>query len=274
MNAIRALWLRLKARYPANTEVLNRLGEIGAALEQYEDAVKTVDSALELDPFYLGAYINLANVYFAVEDFDTAEHYLKQASDINPHSATVCQTYGEFLVTRGRVAEAVAMFDTVRAVCLPTFFSSRGFSSFSSVIYLWHWPLLSRAPRIIRNSGSISRECRSKFSCFCGDPGAFAVENANVSFVFFQWACSKDFIRGLWGPCRYPVMLSHSLYALGNYTPRAIFPEMCKINQSSVDLYCKSFGQLVDWRKVNFDLIGLLDFYCPNCFYGGGAKVI
>ena len=60
---------------------------------------------------------------------------------------------------------------------------------------------LSRAPRIIRNSGSISRECRSKFSSFCGDPGAFAVENTNVSLVFFQWVCSKDFIRGLWGLC-------------------------------------------------------------------------
>ena len=33
--------------------------------------------------------------------------------------------------------------------------------------------------------------------------------------------------------------LSHFLPSLGNYTRRAIFPETCKINQSSVDFHCK-----------------------------------
>ena len=39
-----------------------------------------------------------------------------------------------------------------------------------------------------------------------------------------------------------PVLLSHFLHSLGNYTRRAIFSEMCKINQSSVDFDCKPFG--------------------------------
>ena len=30
---------------------------------------------------------------------------------------------------------------------------------------------------------------------------------------------------------------------------------------------------MIDWWKVNFDLIGLLDSYRTICFYGGGAKV-
>ena len=33
------------------------------------------------------------------------------------------------------------------------------------------------------------------------------------------------------------------------------------------------FGWLIDWRQLNFDLIGLLDSYRTICFYGGGAKV-
>ena len=37
----------------------------------------------------------------------------------------------------------------------------------------------------------------------------------------------------------YPVRLRHFLHSLGNYTRRAIFPEMCKINQSSVDFHCE-----------------------------------
>ena len=59
----------------------------------------------------------------------------------------------------------------------------------------------------------------------------------------------------------------------GNHPRGAIFPTVDQINQSSVDFYCKSFAWLIDWRKVNFDLIGLLDTYRPICFYGGGAKV-
>ena len=37
----------------------------------------------------------------------------------------------------------------------------------------------------------------------------------------------------------HPVMLSHFLHSLGNYTRRAISLEMCEINQSSVDLRCE-----------------------------------
>ena len=45
----------------------------------------------------------------------------------------------------------------------------------------------------------------------------------------------------------HPVMLSSFLPSLGNYTRRAIFPEMCKINQSSVDFHGKPLGWLLDW---------------------------
>ena len=75
--------------------------------------------------------------------------------------------------------------------------------------------------------------------------------------------------QGRTGVLYYPTMLSHFLHSLRNYTLRAIFPEMCKINQSSVDCHCKPFGWLIDWRQVNFDLIGLLESYRPICFYGG-----
>ena len=37
----------------------------------------------------------------------------------------------------------------------------------------------------------------------------------------------------------------------GNYTRRAVFPEMCKINQSSVDFHCEPFGWLIDWLTMS-----------------------
>ena len=93
---------------------------------------------------------------------------------------------------------------------------------------------------------------------------------AEFQFVFRDFAGTlSEWVQALY--C--PVMSSHFLHSLGNYTRRAIFPEMCKINQSSLDFHCEPFGWLIDWRKVNFDLIGLLDSYRPTCFYGGGAKV-
>ena len=62
-----------------------------------------------------------------------------------------------------------------------------------------------------------------------------------------------------------PVMLSLFLHSLGNYTRRAIFPEMCKINQSSVDFHCELLWSLwLDW---------FIEFVPPDLFYGGGAKV-
>ena len=83
-------------------------------------------------------------------------------------------------------------------------------------------------------------------ACHCFTPNAFS--SHLLSLVLF-----------------YPVMLSHFLHSLGNYTRRAIFPDMCKINQSSVDFHCEPYD--------HFDLIGLVDSYRPICFYGGGAKV-
>ena len=61
-------------------------------------------------------------------------------------------------------------------------------------------------------------------------------------------------------PC-YPVMLNHFLHPLGNYTRRAIFPEMCKINQSSLDFHCKPLWSLwLDW---------FIGFVLPNLFLRG-----
>ena len=60
-------------------------------------------------------------------------------------------------------------------------------------------------------------------------------------------------------------MWSHFLHSLGNYTRGTIFPEMCKINQSSVDFHCEPLLSLwLDW---------FIGFAPPICFYGGGAKV-
>ena len=63
----------------------------------------------------------------------------------------------------------------------------------------------------------------------------------------------------------YPVTLSHFLDPPGNHPRRAIFPEMCKINQSSVDFHCKPLWSLwLDW---------FIGFVPPDLFFtGAGLK--
>ena len=67
-------------------------------------------------------------------------------------------------------------------------------------------------------------------------------------------------VRSLFGPTR-------------KSSPWGTFSD-CELNQSikrGLSLWTfRSIDWLIDWRKVNFDLIGLLDLIC---FYGGGAKV-
>ena len=58
-----------------------------------------------------------------------------------------------------------------------------------------------------------------------------------------------------------PRYVESLLHSLGNYTRRAIFPEMCKINQSSVDVHDKHMGQLwLDW---------FIGFVPPSLFLRG-----
>ena len=48
-----------------------------------------------------------------------------------------------------------------------------------------------------------------------------------------------------------PAVFGHFLDPPGNHPRGAIFPEICKINQSSVDFQCKPFGWLIDWLTIS-----------------------
>ena len=68
----------------------------------------------------------------------------------------------------------------------------------------------------------------------------------------------------------HPVWLSHFLHSLGNYTRRAIFPELCKINQSRVGFHCKPFVRLIDWLTISsLWLDWFIGFVPPDLFLRG-----
>ena len=92
-----------------------------------------------------------------------------------------------------------------------------------------------RRPTITRPISPIKTVKRPRWKSAC--PRIFGAYN-DFEFHFF------NFGGGGGGYC--PVMLSHFLDPPGNHPRRAIFPEMWKINQSSLDFHCKPFGWLID----------------------------
>ena len=97
---------------------------------------------------------------------------------------------------------------------------------------------------------------------------------ARILTRLFSFSCSTRVIVCFIINVLYcPAVFGHFLNPLGNHPRGAILPDG-RFNQSiKPRLSLWTLGWLIDWRKVNFDLIGLLDSYRTICFYGGGAKV-
>ncbi|GAU96572.1 hypothetical protein RvY_08000 [Ramazzottius varieornatus] len=105
------IWTELHEKYPTNTEITNRLGENYASRADIKNAIAVTLEAVERDPYFLVAHVNLGKLYFSAGEADKAEHHFKRAADINPHNSDVCWIYGEFLVFRRRVGDAIWWFE-------------------------------------------------------------------------------------------------------------------------------------------------------------------
>ncbi|OQV13413.1 putative JmjC domain-containing protein 8 [Hypsibius exemplaris] len=104
------IWKELHERYPTNTEITNRLGENYASRGDFRNAIDISLEAVQRDPYFLVAHMNLGKMYFTVGEPELAEKHFKAAVEINPANSDVCWIYGEFLVFRRRVDDAVKWF--------------------------------------------------------------------------------------------------------------------------------------------------------------------
>ena len=79
-------------------------------------------------------------------------------------------------------------------------------------------------------------------------------ERVSDFFSFFFWSRTSTFRKLRWKKMYVvycPAVFGHFFDPPGNHPRGTIFPDMCKINQSSVDLYCKPFGRLIDWLMIS-----------------------
>lgn len=108
------IFLELHEKYPTNTEITNRLAENYAARGDFRNGIFTDLKVVEQDPYFLVAHMNLGKMYFSIGEPENAEKHFRKAMEINPTNSDVCWIYGEFLVFRKRVDEAIKWFEKVR----------------------------------------------------------------------------------------------------------------------------------------------------------------
>lgn len=93
---------------------MNRLAENYAARGDFRNGIVTALKAVHKDPYFIVAHVNLGKMYFSLGEPENAEKHFQKAIDINPTNSDVAWIYGEFLVFRKRVPEAIKWFEKVR----------------------------------------------------------------------------------------------------------------------------------------------------------------
>jgi Tfp pilus assembly protein PilF len=89
---------------------LNNLGLLRAKQERYDEAIGFFEQAMRERPKYMSPHRNLARVYAELDRDQDAEREYRLAVELTPLSAGARNEFGEFLLGRGRLAEAREQF--------------------------------------------------------------------------------------------------------------------------------------------------------------------
>lgn len=93
---------------------LNHLNDL--AVEEinrgnYQNAINIFLSIIKKHPSYLLAYYNLGNLYLALNEFDEALYYFKEAVKIDDHHAKSLLGIGLALSQMGKITEAISYYE-------------------------------------------------------------------------------------------------------------------------------------------------------------------
>ena len=89
---------------------LNNLGLLRAKQERYDEAIVLFEQAMRERPKYMSPHKNLAKVYAEMGRDQDAEREYRLAVNLAPLSAGARNEFGQFLLSRGRLAEAREQF--------------------------------------------------------------------------------------------------------------------------------------------------------------------
>jgi protein O-mannosyl-transferase len=107
-----SLWRDVTIKSPRNGRGLMNYGLTLMAKAQNAEALSYFSRALEFTPNYFILEINLAIVYGELHQDAEAERHFRRAMQLAPNDEQPPFYYGRWLMTRGRVAEAIPQFQT------------------------------------------------------------------------------------------------------------------------------------------------------------------
>ena len=91
---------------PYSPIILNRLGRVLTDSKKYQMALPYLKQAQELDPDYVGTYVQLGRLYNAIQNYSSAKTSLKEAIQLNPYDPTIYRLLFEIHTTLGETSNA------------------------------------------------------------------------------------------------------------------------------------------------------------------------
>jgi len=88
-------------------EAQTNLGNLYAARGEFDNAVTSYQTAIDLDAAYVPGYVNLADLYRSIGKDTEAEKYLRRAAEVAPENADVHHALGLTLVRQKRTDQAL-----------------------------------------------------------------------------------------------------------------------------------------------------------------------
>src|SRR5437667_12758781 len=102
----RTILLRLTEKNPRLAQGQFLLGRLAIETEAWDEAIKRLDLAIELDPDHDGAWTALGYVYEARHEPERALDVYRRAAQANPDNAAFVERLGDLLIRLGRFKEA------------------------------------------------------------------------------------------------------------------------------------------------------------------------
>jgi tetratricopeptide (TPR) repeat protein len=109
------------------------LGIVQEGTGHHEDAIRTFQRALELDPINASAHSELGNSYLAMGKLEEAESTYKKASQLRPNDFTSMNDLGLFYYGRGRYQDAIKIFQRMTEL-VPD--NSSGYTNLAAVYWM------------------------------------------------------------------------------------------------------------------------------------------
>lgn len=98
---------------PENANALHFYGLLHFHRGEMQQATQLILACIGLKPDYLDAYLNLGNVFMALESFDNAGKCYEKALELNPHHIGAATNLGVLYKYQGRLDESVALLKAV-----------------------------------------------------------------------------------------------------------------------------------------------------------------